>query len=68
AEAFGVRHMGRILGFANMGSGVGSLTGPWLAGYVFDATGNYSVAFLVAAGASLAGIILVLPFGKSAKS
>ncbi|GEM_PF-5941165 len=35
AEAFGVKFIGQILGIINLGSAVGSLLGPWLAGYVF---------------------------------
>lgn len=32
AEAFGVKFIGQILGIINLGSAVGSLLGPWLAG------------------------------------
>ena len=61
-EAFGTKHMGQILGVINLGSAVGSLAGPWLAGYVFDASGSYSVAFIIAAACSFIGAICTIPF------
>ena len=62
-EVFGIKYMGRILGIINLGSAVGSLAGPWLAGYVFDTSGSYSVAFIIAAACSFIGAICTIPFG-----
>lgn len=67
ADTFGVAQMGKILGVVNIGSAVGSLIGPWLAGFIFDATGSYTVAFLAAAAASLVAVVLTFPLGKRAK-
>ena len=64
AEAFGVTHIGKITGFASIGSAVGGTLGPWLAGYIFDTTSSYSLAFLIGAGASLIAIVLIVPFAK----
>lgn len=50
ADRFGGPHFGTIVGMGLMGAAVGSAFGPWLAGYVFDLTGSYFVAFGVAAG------------------
>jgi hypothetical protein len=36
---------GTILGAITMGAGVGSALGSWLAGFTFDVTGSYRVAF-----------------------
>ncbi len=62
AEAFGVKFLGQILGVINLGSAVGSLFGPWLAGYVFDITGSYSIAFMIAAGVAVVAVICGLLF------
>lgn len=67
AETFGVPQMGKIIGVVNIGSAAGSLVGPWLAGYIFDSTGNYSIAFLVGAIASVISVILTIPLGKRVK-
>jgi MFS family permease len=67
AEVFGVTEIARILGFVNVGTAVGSLVGPWLAGYLFDTTGGYSLAFQVAAVASMAAVIFTILLGKQGK-
>jgi len=63
-QTFGVTHMGKIVGFTNLGSAIGGVIGPWLAGYTFDTTNSYSLAFLIAAGVTLVAIILIIPIGK----
>lgn len=47
-ELFGLRHMGIIFGVIMLAAGVGGSIGPLLAGYVFDSTGSYSIAFSIA--------------------
>ncbi|KPK03685.1 MAG: hypothetical protein AMJ64_15170, partial [Betaproteobacteria bacterium SG8_39] len=49
SDRFRGRHFGLILGMGLMGSAVGSALGPWLAGRLFDATGSYSIPFVIAA-------------------
>ena len=58
AELFGLRSHGLILGVINLGYCIGAAAGPFLAGYIFDVTGSYSVAFLACAAASVVGLIL----------
>jgi MFS family permease len=58
AELFGLRSHGLILGVTSFGYCMGSAAGPFLAGYIFDVTGSYNVAFLVCAAVSVAGLIL----------
>ncbi len=57
SDRFRGRSFGVILGMGLMGSAVGSALGPWLAGRLFDATGSYSIAFVIAAVCgTLAGV------------
>ncbi|MSP03409.1 MAG: MFS transporter [Acetobacteraceae bacterium] len=45
ADLFPGPNLGMILGVITIGTGIGSAGGSWLAGYVFDVTGSYRVAF-----------------------
>ena len=58
AELFGLRSHGLILGVTNLGYCIGAAVGPFLAGYIFDVTSSYYVAFLVCAAISVTGLIL----------
>lgn len=59
-DAFGTRHLGSIMGVLEVAWVVGASVGPALAGYVFDATGRYYLAFNLALAASLLIVILLL--------
>lgn len=54
SDRFGGPHFGTIVGVGLMGAAVGSAIGPWMAGYLFDRTGSYLLAFSIAAGCGLA--------------
>ncbi len=45
ADLFPGPHLGTILGVITIGTGIGSASGSWLAGWTFDTTGSYQVAF-----------------------
>lgn len=45
ADLFPGPQLGTILGVITIGTGVGSALGSWLAGWSFDLTGSYQVAF-----------------------
>ncbi|MBT4515996.1 MAG: MFS transporter [Chloroflexi bacterium] len=47
AEAYGMRHFGSILGFTSMLGVIPMISGPLIAGVVFDAYGAYDVAFVI---------------------
>jgi cyanate permease len=49
SDRFRGRQFGLILGMGLMGSALGSALGPWMAGRLFDATGSYSIPFVIAA-------------------
>jgi MFS family permease len=45
ADLFPGPNLGKILGAISIGTGVGAGVGAWLAGFVYDTTGSYRVAF-----------------------
>ena len=49
-ETFGVRAIGAVMGVLSLGWRCGAALGPTVAGFVYDATGTYVVAFALAAG------------------
>lgn len=60
AEQFGLRSLGIILGVIIFSCAMGETIGPVLAGHIFDVMGSYSIAFLIAAIASLMSLVLIL--------
>jgi MFS family permease len=56
AEAFGVRDYGRIYSTSLTIGVVGYIIAPTLMGVLFDATGNYTQAYLLAAALTLVGM------------
>jgi MFS family permease len=47
-------------GVANMGFFIGAAIGPWLGGLIFDVSGSYLWALILAAAASVAALVVVL--------
>ncbi len=43
AQMFGLRYMGTLYGIVFLNHQLGSFTGVWLGGYLFDATGSYDL-------------------------
>ncbi|MBI4186821.1 MAG: MFS transporter [Chloroflexi bacterium] len=60
AELFGLRSHGVTFGLIYSITMIGGAFGPLLAGYVFDVTGSYQLAFLLSAVLGLVGLILAL--------
>ena len=58
AELFGIRSHGLILGTSNFCYNIGGAVGPSIAGYIFDVSGNYQLAFKVCIATSVVGLIL----------
>jgi len=67
AELFSLSSHGAILGVINIFGEGGSAIGSVLAGYIFDATGRYQMAFLICGTMSTIGIILTLLLRPSRK-
>jgi MFS family permease len=59
ADLFGTKAYASIAGAMEPVTMIGTITGPYLAGYVFDVTGSYRVAMLIFAAASAANLILI---------
>ena len=60
ADLFGTKSVGSIFGTLNLAYTFGAAIGPLLAGYIFDITGRYTIAFLCAAGTLLLSFVLCL--------
>ncbi|MFC1980242.1 MFS transporter, partial [Chloroflexota bacterium] len=58
-DIFGMLSIGAILGVINAGWTLGGAIGPAIAGFIFDATGSYSIAFAIGATAMLTATILL---------
>lgn len=60
AEYFGLKAHGSLLGLAISIASLGASSGPLVAGYIFDVTGNYRLDFILCSTGLLAGIIITL--------
>ena len=58
-DFFGRLSVGAIVGFIFGVAGSSAAFGPFIAGYIYDATGSYSSAFLLSAGLNLVGVGLL---------
>jgi len=57
ADLFPGGRLGTILGVITIGSGIGSAVGSWAAGWIFDISGSYRLAFLLSIAAYICGCI-----------
>ena len=60
ADLFGLGGHGFMLGFATVGYTIGGALGPVLGGYIFDATGSYSLAFILCAVLAAISVVVTL--------
>ncbi len=68
AELFLGKSFGAIYGYFTMSIGVGGAVGAWLGGYIYDTTGSYFIAFLMAMFCFIASTINVWLVRRSPKS
>ena len=59
AELFQGRHFGAVLGMLTLSLGGGAGLGPWVAGALYDRTGNYVLAFWLAIAAGVISAISI---------
>lgn len=60
ADIFSGKSFGAILGYFTLSIGIGGAVGSWLGGFIFDTTGSYTSAFVIAALCCLGSVIAVL--------
>jgi MFS family permease len=63
-EYFGRRNFASILGISQLPQNFLTMVGPIIAGYLFDTTQSYQVAFVMLAGAAFLSALLVLTLKK----
>lgn len=61
---FGARYMGMLYGVAFLSHQVGSFTGVWLGGFVYDQTGSYSIVWYLGIVLGLASAALHIPINE----
>ena len=59
-EYFGLKHHGTIFGSVLLFCCLGGAIGPFLAGHVYDVTGEYELAFVAVAIGALIGLLSIL--------
>jgi len=60
ARFFGYKAFGSIMGYLGAFAIIGSFAGPFFAGWIYDTTNSYTIAFLCFAGAMIIAGTLVL--------
>jgi len=64
AHVFGVRYLSTLGGSAFFFHQVGSFLGVWLAGYLFDATGSYTLMWVLTIAMGVVSALLNLPIDE----
>jgi predicted MFS family arabinose efflux permease len=64
AQMFGVRYMGVLYGITFFSHQVGSFSGVWLGGRMFDATGSYATIWWVLIVAGVIASLLHMPINE----
>jgi predicted MFS family arabinose efflux permease len=61
ASIFGVRHMSMLSGIVFLSHQLGSFSGAWLGGALFEATGSYQLVWWITVALGLFAAIVNLP-------
>ena len=64
AQIFGPRYMATLVGFVFFGHQLGSFTGVWLGGYLFDTTGSYEVVWWLGVALSVIAALVHWPIDE----
>ena len=65
AEYFGISSHGALFGIVLFITMVGGAIGPVIAGYIFDTTGSYSLAFWICTSVGALALVLILTLRKT---
>ena len=65
AQIFGLRYAAMLASIVFFGHQIGSFVGIWLAGWLYDATGSYNVAFMIAVGLGVFAALVNLPVNET---
>ncbi|HEX3954314.1 MAG TPA: MFS transporter [Stellaceae bacterium] len=57
ADLFPGSQLGTILGVITIGSGLGAAVGSWAAGWIFDVSGSYRLAFMLSIASYVGGVV-----------
>ncbi len=63
-QIFGMRYMGLLAGVVFFGHQIGSFIGVWLAGWLYDRTGSYDIAFMLSIGLGVFAALVNLPVNE----
>jgi MFS family permease len=63
-QMFGFKHMSMLLGLVFLSHQLGSFTGAWLGGYIFDVTGSYDYAWWISVALGIASSMLHWPIDE----
>ena len=64
AQIFGLRYMSMLTGVVFLGHQLGAFLGVWLGGRIFDETGSYLLAWLIAIGLSIVAALCSWPINE----
>lgn len=63
-QMFGLKHASMLLGIVFFSHQLGSFTGAWIGGYMFELTGSYNVVWWASVGLGLASALLHWPIDE----
>jgi MFS family permease len=63
-QIFGLRYMATLTAIVFFGHQIGSFTGVWLAGYLYDVTGSYNGAFMTSIALGVFAALVNLPVNE----
>ena len=61
AQIFGIQHLSMLGGFIFFSHQIGSFTGVWLGGFLYDRTGSYDIVWYIAIGLGVFAGLVNLP-------
>ena len=64
AQIFGVRYMATLFGIVFFSHQLGSFSGIWLGGFLYDRTGSYDIVWWSGVALSIAAMMIHLPIDE----